>query len=109
MYNALKRLNVEVKVSSDINEIKTSDALILPGVGAFGAVMKNLVKYKDVVYNHIDDDKPLLGICLGLHMLFLVVRRVLMLRGWIYLMVVQRNLTYLQNIKYLIWDGILQK
>ena len=32
--------------------------------------MKNLVKYKDVVYNHIDDDKPLLGICLGLHMLF---------------------------------------
>mgnify|MGYP004454703295 FL=1 len=70
MYNALKRLNVEVKVSSDINEIKTSDALILPGVGAFGAVMKNLVKYKDVVYNHIDDDKPLLGICLGLHMLF---------------------------------------
>ena len=70
IYNAFKKLNVEVSVSSDKNELKDSDALILPGVGAFGAVMNNLIDYKEIVLEHITQDKPLLGICLGLHMLF---------------------------------------
>lgn len=70
IYNAFKKINVEVNVSSDKNELKDSDALILPGVGAFGAVMNNLIDYKEIVSEHITQDKPLLGICLGLHMLF---------------------------------------
>lgn len=70
IYNAFKQLNVEAGVSSDKNELKNSDALILPGVGAFGAVMNNLMDYKEIISEHISQDKPLLGICLGLHMLF---------------------------------------
>ncbi len=32
--------------------------------------MKNLIEYKEIINNHIQAKKPLLGICLGLHMLF---------------------------------------
>ncbi|MDD6285952.1 MAG: imidazole glycerol phosphate synthase subunit HisH [Methanobacteriaceae archaeon] len=70
IYNGFKHIGVKVNVSADKNDLKNSDAIILPGVGAFGAVMDNLSKYEDIIYSHIDKGKPLLGICLGLHMLF---------------------------------------
>ena len=38
---------------------------MLPGVGAFGSAMENLGPFKDVIYEHVNDDKPFLGICLG--------------------------------------------
>ncbi|RAP53566.1 MAG: imidazole glycerol phosphate synthase subunit HisH [Methanosphaera sp. rholeuAM130] len=70
IYNGFKKIGMEVNVSDDIRVIANSDAIILPGVGAFGAVMNNLVNYRQVLYEHIKDDKPLLGICLGLQVLF---------------------------------------
>lgn len=70
IYNGFKKIGVEVCVSDDKKIISDSDAIVLPGVGAFGAVMNNLVDYRDIVYEHIDDGKALLGICLGLQMLF---------------------------------------
>ena len=42
--NALDYLELECKLTSDINEIKAADALILPGVGAFPAAMNMLEK-----------------------------------------------------------------
>ena len=47
-----------------------ADALIIPGVGAFGVAMNNLSKFSDIVLDHVASDKPLLGICLGLQLLF---------------------------------------
>jgi len=70
IYNGFKKIGVEVTVSDDKKVIADSDAIILPGVGAYGAVMNNLIDYKDIVCDHINDDKALLGICLGLQMLF---------------------------------------
>lgn len=70
IYNGFKKIGVEVTVSDDKNVIADSDAIILPGVGAYGAVMNNLIDYKDIVCEHISDNKALLGICLGLQMLF---------------------------------------
>ena len=70
IYNGFKKIGTQVNVSDDKKVIEDSDAIILPGVGAYGAVMNNLVNYKDLIYEHIDNNKPLLGICLGLQVLF---------------------------------------
>ena len=50
--------------------INKADALILPGVGAFGTAMKNLTKYEEIILKTHQDDKPLLGICLGFKLTF---------------------------------------
>ena len=68
--NGFKKINAEAIVSSSLQDINDADALVLPGVGAFGTAMENLNKYKDAINNHIDLNKPFLGICLGLQVLF---------------------------------------
>jgi len=68
--NGFQHIGVEAKISRDPNEIKEAEALILPGVGAFGKAMENLSGFKGAIYNHIDDGKPFLGVCLGLQILF---------------------------------------
>jgi glutamine amidotransferase len=50
--------------------MKEAEALILPGVGAFGKAMENLSEYKDTIHNHIEEGKAFLGVCLGLQVLF---------------------------------------
>lgn len=69
--NALDYLGLECKLTSDINEIKAADALILPGVGAFPAAM-NMLEKSGLIYTIKEEasKKPLLGICLGMQMLF---------------------------------------
>ena len=63
--NGFKKIGVEYQITDDKDVIADSDYLVLPGVGAFGSAMKNLESFKDVVYEHVDADKPFLGICLG--------------------------------------------
>lgn len=69
--NALDYLGLECKLTSDKDEIKAADAVILPGVGAFPAAMAMLEK--SGLIDTIKEEatkKPLLGICLGMQMLF---------------------------------------
>jgi imidazole glycerol-phosphate synthase subunit HisH len=68
--NGFKKINAEAIVSSSLKDINDAEALVLPGVGAFGTAMENLNKYKDSIKNHVDLNKPFLGICLGLQLLF---------------------------------------
>lgn len=68
--NGFQKIGVETKISNDLNDLKNAEALILPGVGAFGNAMENLQKYKEVIHEHVHDKKPFLGICLGLQVLF---------------------------------------
>lgn len=68
--NGFSKIGVDTQISRDINELVSSDALVLPGVGAFGYTMKNLRNYADTIHNHIESDKPFLGICMGLQVLF---------------------------------------
>lgn len=70
--SSLKALNLEAVVTSDQAEIAASDRVILPGVGAFGDAARKL---KDsglfpVVQAIAGEGKPLLGICLGMQLLF---------------------------------------
>ncbi|MED0970326.1 imidazole glycerol phosphate synthase subunit HisH [Bacillus paramycoides] len=69
---ALKYIGAEHIVTDDIEEILRSDGVILPGVGAFPKAMDVLEK-KDLVYVLKEvgsSGKPLLGICLGMQLLF---------------------------------------
>lgn len=69
---AVKRLGYEVIVSSNIQELKQADAFILPGVGAFADAIGCLEKTRlnHFVYEIVEQQKPLLGICLGMQLLF---------------------------------------
>jgi len=73
IHRAIKFLDIQVKLSKKIDDIKSAAGIILPGVGAFGEGMKNLEErnlvgpIKEAV---LKDRKPFLGICLGLQLLF---------------------------------------
>jgi len=68
--NGFSKIGTEAIISSSIKEMNDADALVLPGVGAFGNAIENLKTYENPIYDHIDDGKPFLGICLGLQILF---------------------------------------
>ena len=63
---------VNIEVTSDINKIKSSDKLILPGQGSFKSCVDALSNIDGLVDNlnefAINSKKPLLGICVGLQM-----------------------------------------
>ena len=69
--NALNYLGVENRISSRAEDIISADKLILPGVGAFPDAMKMLDEagLTDVIKEQAKQ-KPLMGICLGMQMLF---------------------------------------
>ncbi|MFC4601475.1 imidazole glycerol phosphate synthase subunit HisH [Cohnella hongkongensis] len=69
---AVERLGCEVRVTSDPREILAADGAILPGVGAFGDAMANLREtgLEETTKRFAASGKPLLGICLGMQLLF---------------------------------------
>lgn len=68
--NGFLKIGKEAIISSDMDKMEKADALILPGVGAFGNAMKHLEKYKNIIHEHINSGKPFLGVCLGQQILF---------------------------------------
>jgi len=67
--NGLKRAGAETIITHSSKEIAESDALILPGVGAFMPAAKTLQAIKKDVLDFVEEGKPLLGICLGMQLL----------------------------------------
>ncbi|MBQ6441552.1 MAG: imidazole glycerol phosphate synthase subunit HisH [Lachnospiraceae bacterium] len=70
---ALRFLGAETCVTRDFGEIRSADALILPGVGAFGVAMDRLkaLELDKAIREFVQEQsKPFLGICLGLQLLF---------------------------------------
>ena len=63
--NGFKKIGAEYRITDDKEVIADADYLVLPGVGAFGSAMENLKPFEDVIHEHVSDDKPFLGICLG--------------------------------------------
>ncbi|MGB9936396.1 MAG: imidazole glycerol phosphate synthase subunit HisH [Methanobacterium sp.] len=68
--NGFLRIGEDAVISDSIPEMEKADALILPGVGAFGSAMEQLRKYKELIHEHINSGKPFLGVCLGQQILF---------------------------------------
>jgi len=69
---ALLHLGRECQITRDPEEIRRASHLILPGVGAFGDAMARLERYGlvEAIKEYHKSGKPLLGICLGLQLLF---------------------------------------
>lgn len=68
--NGFSKIGADATVTSSVREIKDAEALVLPGVGAFGNAMQNLRGYEKSIKSHINEGKPFLGVCLGLQVLF---------------------------------------
>jgi len=69
---ALERVGVEARITDDPNVVAESHRLVLPGVGAFGDAIRALRGrgLVEPILAHIRADKPFLGICMGLQLLF---------------------------------------
>ena len=69
---ALEARGAETVVTRDPEVIAGSSRVILPGVGSFGDAMERLNQYglPDVIRRTVSGNKPFLGICLGLQLLF---------------------------------------
>src|SRR5690554_2161708 len=67
--NALERLGVEHRITFNKEELEQSEAVIFPGVGLAQAAM-NALRERDLVQWLKTTDKPLLGICLGMQLLY---------------------------------------
>jgi imidazole glycerol-phosphate synthase subunit HisH len=69
---ALSNIGLNSLITSNIAEIDTADAIVLPGVGAFTDAMKNLKESGLIspIKKFITTGKPFLGVCLGLQLLF---------------------------------------
>jgi len=70
--HAFRHLGQETLVTSDKKIIEQADAIILPGVGAFGEAMNNLnnLDLNAPIKDFVSTGKPFLGVCLGMQLLF---------------------------------------
>ena len=70
--HACRYVGLDPVITSDSETILNADAAILPGVGAFSECMSNLKKFDldKVIKDFIQTEKPFMGICLGLQLLF---------------------------------------
>ncbi len=69
---ALQHLGIPVEATSSPERIQSAEKLILPGVGAFADAMANLEakQLKGLIMKKVREGTPLLGVCLGLQLLF---------------------------------------
>ena len=69
---ALERVGAEVELTADARAAGEADGLVVPGVGAFAAVMEGLdgVRGGQVVDRRLAGGRPVLGICVGMQVMF---------------------------------------
>lgn len=69
---ALEHVGARAELTADPTVAASADAVVLPGVGAFGACMDSLrtCGLESVVLQAVESGKPFLGICVGMQMLF---------------------------------------
>ncbi|NED93850.1 imidazole glycerol phosphate synthase subunit HisH [Phytoactinopolyspora alkaliphila] len=69
---ALERVGAQVELTADTDAAENADGLVIPGVGAFAACVDGVraVSGDQIVARRIDAGRPVLGICVGLQILF---------------------------------------
>ncbi len=66
----LERFCAKVSITNEPKKLVKSDAVVLPGVGAFAPAVENMVPLSDALRQSVKDGKPVFGICLGLQLFF---------------------------------------
>ena len=69
---AFEKVGASAFISSDPKELSRAEKLVLPGVGAFGKAMENIkaLGLDELICTNAKAGKPLIGICLGMQLLF---------------------------------------
>ena len=69
---ALEHVGAEIEVTSDVDRIRAADGVVLPGVGAFPRAMEAIRRLglDDAIRERHEAGVPILGICLGMQLLF---------------------------------------
>ena len=72
IYNALNRVDASLKIVNDPEDLSlaNADGIVIPGVGAFGRCMDRLSRFEGALLKAFLEGKPILGICIGLQVLF---------------------------------------
>jgi glutamine amidotransferase len=69
---ALERVGAQVVITRDRDQLRAADGLVVPGVGAFPRAMENLggLRLAPVIRERAGEGTPVLGVCLGMQLLF---------------------------------------
>lgn len=72
LMNFLMAFDPEVVLTTDKKQIEMADLVVMPGVGSFGPAMKrlNATGLNEVLTHRHESNRPLLGICLGMQLMF---------------------------------------
>ncbi len=66
----LEKAGATVKLTTRIEDVRSAEAVVLPGVGAFKDAMEKMQPLKEALLQEVKNGKLMLGICLGLQVLF---------------------------------------
>jgi glutamine amidotransferase len=69
---ALQRAGAQVELTSDPDVAREADGLVVPGVGAYATCMRGILAVRggEVIRERLDRERPVLGICVGMQVLF---------------------------------------
>jgi glutamine amidotransferase len=67
---ALDGQHVRVRIDTGVQDALTADAIVLPGVGNFGAAAARIAPHREALRAALAEGKPCLGVCLGMQLLF---------------------------------------
>ncbi len=69
IHNALTTVAGNPVIIPESRDLAGADAIVIPGVGAFGDAMRNLSPFADALFDLVDSGMPVLGICIGMQVL----------------------------------------
>ncbi|MBW3582135.1 MAG: imidazole glycerol phosphate synthase subunit HisH [Euryarchaeota archaeon] len=70
MQKALEKAGADVSVTQEGNDLLSAEAIVLPGVGAFGACMERLLPVREALRERLESGTPCLAVCIGMHLLY---------------------------------------
>jgi len=70
IYNALERVEAQPELVTEPEGLAGFEGVVVPGVGSFGRCMRRLSRFEGVLSEALDEGTPILGICVGMQVLF---------------------------------------